>query len=44
MFCPITPFQVVRIEKHIHKQGSFLDNCFEYLQGYVINKIKHFVS
>ena len=31
MFCPITPFQVVRCEKYIHEQGSiFPDNCFEY--------------
>ena len=41
--CPIMLFQVVRIEKFIHKQGSFFpDNHFEYLQHYVIFKIEHF--
>ena len=44
MFCPITPFQVVTIEKFIHKLGLFLpDNHFEDLQPYVIFKTECFV-
>ena len=43
MFCPITPFQVVRFEKSLHKQGLLVcRNCFEYQQSYVIFKIEHF--
>ena len=44
MFCPITPFQVVTIEKFIHKLGLFFpDNHFEDLQPYVIFQTKCFV-
>ena len=40
MFCPITPFQVVRCEKYIHEQGSFFpDNCFEYQQSMLSSKL-----
>ena len=40
MFCPITPFQVVRCEKYIHEQGSiFPDNCFEYHQSMLSSKL-----
>ena len=42
-FCPITPFQIVRFEKFLHKYRSFLqDDHFEY-QCYVIFKIECFV-
>ena len=45
IFCPITPFQVVRFQKSIHKQGSFFqDDCFEYQHCHVIFNIKHFVQ
>ena len=44
MFCPITPFQVVTIEKIIHKLGLYFpDNHFEDLQPYVIFKTECFV-
>ena len=40
MFCPITPFTVVRCEKYIHEQGSiFPDNCFEYHQSMLSSKL-----
>ena len=42
-FCSIILFQVVRFEKFLHKQGTFLDNHFEYQQSYVIFKIEHFI-
>ena len=41
MFCPITPFQVVRIEKFIHNQQLFFpDDHFDYQQPYVIINIE----
>ena len=40
MFCPITPFQEVRIGKFIHNQGSFFpDDHFEYHHPMLSSKL-----
>ena len=41
MFCPITPFQVVRIEKFIHKQELFFFQTIIFSE--LIGKVQPFV-
>ena len=44
MFCPTTLYQVIRLQKILHKVVLFFeDNHFEYQQPYVIFKIECFI-
>ena len=44
MFCPITLFNIVRLEKFIHKWGSFFFRWLFWVPiTYVIFKIEHFI-